>query len=190
MYKRQVVYYFFKRRSPLFGPSLFFLFLNLALLVPVIPGVWLPNLGIAMVSYLAVACSLGSMREGTRWLKVGNIDWAVASLILIAAVVGSSALLIWIGSFKPDLSGYLRTVPDVSSALLLSEAVVFSILNAAAEESVFRGIYWYGLERILSNSAAIILLQSLFFALSHYRGLPGGVVGPGRSSSTASCWGV
>jgi membrane protease YdiL (CAAX protease family) len=193
-----IALYFFLRRSPLFGPSLFMLLLSATFLIRFPVPLWLFNLLLATAVYFAVYVVYPPIRKNTRWLTPGRLS--PGTVLAIAAVVGLStgALIVWAsgglravgvlsaggstsaneslpGTFAPD-------IPRFSNPLLLATGITgFALLNGAGEEAMFRGIYWDGLASLFRSPCTVVLTQALFFGLCHFRGFPSGPIGIGLS---------
>lgn len=176
-----IVFYFFRGKSPLFGPSLFILLLSLTYLLPLIPSIWLLNLIIAIAAYLIIAFSFDSMRKDIDWLKSGHIGKSTALEILLIVIISSAALIAWDKIFEPDIGSYAKAIPEAHVSIILAGIIGFAVLNGTAEEIMFRGIFQSGLEKAFHNIAAVIILQALFFGLCHYNGFPSGTAGAALS---------
>lgn len=174
-----IIFYLFENQSRIFYPSLFFLVLYLVSLWPLVRGVWLPNLVISISVYLFILRFLNLLKQETSWLKSGKIRKKIVLGIALTILVSSVSLVLWLKIFKPDLGIFLKVIPDVHVILLLLGTVAFSVLNAFAEEFVFRGLFWNGLERVLNSVVLILLIQAFFFGISHYNGFPNGIAGIG-----------
>jgi membrane protease YdiL (CAAX protease family) len=203
-----IALYFFFRRSPLFGPSLFMLVLSLTFFVRFPVSLWLFNLFLATAAYLAALLLYPSIKKHTGWLTPGRVS--PADVLAGAAVVllSAGALFLWarggLGAKVGSLTdGSLRAsagavapgggspprpvspvgaLPPFSNPLLLAAGISgFALFNGAGEEVMFRGIYWDGLASLFRSPCAVVLTQALFFGLCHFRGFPSGLVGMGLS---------
>jgi hypothetical protein len=81
---------------------------------------------------------------------------------------------------QPDTQSIYETFGfhSLPLPLLLAGAVLFSIVNAAAEEFVYRGFVHQSLAETFPLPAAL-LLQAAAFGLLHIQGFPSGVTGAG-----------
>lgn len=174
-----ITFYFFKKRSPLTGTFLFLSILNITFFILRIPSFWLFNLIISVIVYLIIAYSFDPLKKETGWLKAGRIDREVLVWIIFTVIISSAALLLWTQLFKPDMSKYFKLVPDVRGPLIVAGIIGFSLFNATAEEFLFRGLLWDGAARLISGVAGLIILQSIFFGICHYKGFPSGALGVG-----------
>ncbi|MFW6181710.1 MAG: CPBP family intramembrane glutamic endopeptidase [Spirochaetota bacterium] len=176
-----ITVYFFMKNSPLRGPSLYLLLFLCTFFMPWFASFWLFNLLIATAVYLVVLLLFTGLKDETGWLKPGNVDRLTA--VLIGGVVAASAasLLLWSSIVEPDFTQYLAIIPRVGLPLLIAGVAGYSVCNAVLEEVLFRGVFWDGLEKVMSSTAVILVLQAVFFGLRHYHGVPSGFVGMGLS---------
>jgi len=94
-------------------------------------------------------------------------------------------LLIWFRLTDPDVSNLSEQIPDIGPLAMVGLAIVFSIVNAVLEETVWRGAIQSWLTTIISAPAAI-LLQAISFGAPHLHGFPNGILG----IFLATCYGV
>lgn len=163
------------RNSPAVHAALLALLLSIwSILAPM--HVW-PSLIIPLLIYAIVVLSVPSLRRTTAWLRTGVIDRITGIFMALTVAVSSAGLLVWFAVWKPDLGHFLKVIPSWDPALLMLEGVVFALLNAAMEESVFRGVIMQALDDMLGEKAWSVVLQALVFGLFHIEGIPGGWTG-------------
>lgn len=175
--------YLYLHHFALFVPTLFFL-LN-AILVPVslftlshfslpIPQLYfLPSILI----YLFIVLKIPKYRTEITWLKWGKIDKITTMLILSMGALTALSLLLWAIFIKKDLSEFRAFIPQIPWWQLGLYGLLFPVFNAIFEEFISRALLYDGFLRVFKSTTAVILSQALVFALWHYQGFPGGVVG-------------
>jgi membrane protease YdiL (CAAX protease family) len=68
-------------------------------------------------------------------------------------------------------------LPRWNPMLLIPVGLGFALVNAAIEESVYRGILMQGLDAALGLSNIPVILQAISFGLLHLNGIPCGWCG-------------
>lgn len=139
-------------------------------------AIW-PSLIIPLLAYSGVVVLIPSLRKTVGWLRVGKFDRNIYLLMVTTVFVSSFALLLWFILWKPDLTHFLRFIPDWSPSLLLFEGIGFALLNAAMEESIFRGVLMQALDETLGEGTPSVILQAIAFGLLHIKGIPGDWIG-------------
>lgn len=95
-----------------------------------------------------------------------------AAFVIVAPPV---ALAVYLWGSGTDVERLLVRVPaGYSVAGLLLLGWLFSVLNALAEESVFRGIVLRELQRTFRSDWWMVGVQAVAFGLMHYIGFPDG----------------
>ncbi len=120
------------------------------------------------------------------WLRHGRwtpeLPWLVAGTVVVTA----GALLAWQrladGTLPQD---YLDAAAGRPWALIVLGGVAFSLVNAAVEEVVFRGVLLSALSAVLGVTAAVVL-QAVAFGVLHLNGVPSGPAG----MAMAGAWGL
>lgn len=79
-------------------------------------------------------------------------------LAVSTSILSAGALVAWKNMIHPDLSDKLDFIPNVPTVALLLGGITFSVLNAATEEFVFRGLFW----GILLESKYSLFFSSYF----------------------------
>lgn len=172
-----IALYFFFRRRDLFGPTLFFLLLNLGMLIPWGGPAWLYRCLAALAVYLLLSYVVPPFRRYRFWVVPGRIDRMSVVLVFIFSLVSGLALVSWVYFLKPDLSDFTGQLPQVSLPLLVIGVAFFFIGNAVAEECIFRGIFWDGLQNCFQEIIWVLVIQALYFGVAHYQGFPRGLIG-------------
>ncbi len=136
-------------------------------------------LGFGVVGCLMIVWATPWLQGSIDWLSPGRLDRSVAALSLAFVGVSVAALVLWHQLLQPDLRDIFRTfVPDLPLSLLLLGGLLFSMLNAAIEETAYRGLVFSALKSTFGNGAIAHLGQAAAFATLHFHvGFPRGLIG-------------
>jgi membrane protease YdiL (CAAX protease family) len=117
------------------------------------------------------------------WLSFGKINRFSRFLIILTSILSTAALIAW--AFWTNHLGlgeqFVRGFGDASKLLIFGVYIpAFALLNAFAEEMVYRGFIQESLSRVFSNPLVILVFQASAFAAAHFRGgFPNGWTGYG-----------
>jgi len=125
---------------------------------------------------------ISSLRRTLGWLRLGRFDRSVWWLVFFTIIISSLGLLLWFILLKPDLSQWLAAVPSWNPILLITAGLVFALINAALEESIYRGIVMHALDAAVGAGMLSLVLQAIVFGLIHINGVPGGWLGVGMAT--------
>jgi membrane protease YdiL (CAAX protease family) len=110
------------------------------------------------------------------WFRRGTINrpglWLTAAIVPVAAL----ALVLWSLATGEDGSGfeaYRRILADQGVVVLVLGALVFSFVNAAAEEGAYNGVAQRAFGLDVDRVFAVVLAAAMFGA-SHWYGFPNG----------------
>lgn len=137
---------------------------------------WPVPLVVMLVGYGLALWGSPRLRGGAPWLGWGRADritWLVTGLFVVTSAV---ALVLWTRLSGYDVSGFRALVPatDAPKWLMFVGLWPYAMLNAAAEEVLFRGALWEQLRILGSRPWVINAVQAACFGLAHYAGFPGG----------------
>jgi len=105
---------------------------------------------------------------------------------VLTIVLTAAALLSWQRLFDGRLpQAYVDAAAGRPLWLLVAAGAGFSLLNAAVEEVIFRGVLQTALERVTGPIVAIVV-QAVAFGVLHIVGVPTGVIG----AVMAGGWGM
>ena len=154
----------------------FVLLMVAAMLVPAVrkwPWIWLAPLG----SYFALVMIAAPLRRSLRWVRAGRITAASAGVTLGIIVVSSTALILFHNSAGSDMPAHGASFPwkGLGGGIVVA-GLIFSFLNAAVEELVFRGILFDALESQWGTRLTIFITAGAF-AAGHLHGYPPGAAG-------------
>jgi membrane protease YdiL (CAAX protease family) len=143
-------------------------------------AIW-PSLIIPLIAYAVFVFLFPSLRWSVNWLRIGRFDRTVLLLMTGAVFLSSAALVVWFFLAKPDLAHFLKSIPSWNPALLIFEGIGFALLNAAMEESIYRGVLMQALDEALGPGWHSLILQAAAFGLLHIKGIPGDWIGVGMA---------
>ena len=154
-------------------------------------GRWwpLPHV-ITLASYGLLVRALPWLRSSAGWFRRGRIGRRDIALIAGFSVASAIALIIWRFTTRADLSQFRALVPDAPLGAILAGMVGVALLNAALEETMWRGVIMHALSSALPSRWAVWLVQAACFGIWHYRGFPSGWVGVGLATVFAAMMGV
>jgi membrane protease YdiL (CAAX protease family) len=117
------------------------------------------------------------LRAAENWIRIGRIDrvswYTIAGIILLSSI----ALYFWFGFNEQSTKIWIQNLPDLALVWLLLIGAGFAFLNAAIEETLFRGLIQGTLDSVFGKSIGTLGLQAVAFGLVHYHGVPSGVSG-------------
>lgn len=143
--------------------------------VPIMARMWPAPLLLG----LAVAGAVARARrdaDAFGWLRRGSFGPAIVGWTVLTAAASGAALLLWWAILRPSFAERV-VFPPLPVALTVALALAWSVLNAFAEECVFRGALLEALGAGTRNLAAALIVQALAFGGMHFRGVPGGAIG-------------
>jgi uncharacterized protein len=150
--------------------------------IPVV-GTWPAPGAVALVVLGGAAWAIPSWRSEWAWLRRGRLDAGVLGLVAASVVIASVALLLWYVTLHPDVSDIRQSMlPPWPAWLLILGGVAFSMVNAAVEEALYRGLLLDVLDRALGRGLFAVLLQAAAFGMLHIHGFPRGLVGIGLAA--------
>lgn len=120
------------------------------------------------------------------WLRRGHVTAELPWLVVVTVLVTAAALVLWQHLFDGRLpQAYVDAAAGRPLWLLVTAGAGFSLLNAAVEEAIFRGVLQTALERVSGPGVAIVV-QAVAFGILHVVGVPTGLVG----ALMAGTWGA
>ena len=129
----------------------------------------------------SVVLFVPDLRASLSWVRKGTIDRLSLILILITVVVSSGALLLWaLGTDNLGAGvGMAKRFLRFPRFLVFAVGVpLFALVNAFAEEIVFRGVMQSALGTAFKRPSLVLILQASAFAAFHVAGgFPNGYTG-------------
>jgi len=130
------------------------------------------------VAYIAVVWSVPSLSGSLGWLRVGQFSpflWTALAVLAILSVIG---LILYFVTIRPDLSHQpVMGSHRMNPAALFAVGIGIAVLNAAVEESMYRGILMNALDAWLGGGILPIVLQAIAFGTLHFNSTEPGVSG-------------
>jgi membrane protease YdiL (CAAX protease family) len=173
---------FFVSSKQALNLSLFFLAITTAPLVSPLFRNWPYRLLVPLIVYFLIVLLVPKLRLTLSWLRPGYLGKDILVLVAATAVLSGIALYLWNYALRPDLSRHLAYIPAVPFRTYLFLGLGFAVLNAAMEETAFRGIVMQSTDSAFGPGALSLLFQAgLFGALHFLQGFPRGVWGFGMA---------
>lgn len=140
---------------------------------------------------LAVAGLVQRRRGGGRpsWLARGTVGRVDVLLLLVVVAGSGSALVLWSLWSDPQMPPFAAALQGRPVLIALAGGLAFSMVNAVAEEFLFRGVLLEGLLGGLRVGIAVGL-QAVVFGVAHWGGYPSGWSGLVLSASYGAVLGV
>jgi uncharacterized protein len=154
------------------------LFLVLFLLALHLPAAerWPWHLLIPTLAYALLCGTLPPLRRTCVWLAVGRSDWGVFASTACIALLSTLSLVLYQYLIEPDVHSLATRLPGTLLGSTILAGACFSVVNAALEEILFRGVLYDGLDSQWGWRAAIII-SGVFFGVLHIAGYPPGPLG-------------
>ncbi len=168
-----VLLHFWRRNFVLWARAIYWPMFYIGILLFRWPVKLLVPLGLYLVMYAAWP----RFRMATHWLAAGRFTRFTVVWMVPTILVSSGALLAWVFLLHPNLSDLSSMVPKGGVLALVGIGAGFSVLNAAWEEFVFKGIAWNTLDGVFHRSWITNCIQSIMFGLVHIGGFPRGWLG-------------
>ena len=138
------------------------------------------------VLYLMVFLSVGTVfiispaRKSLSWLRFGRLDAISRLLVLLTSLFSAAALIVW-AAFSENLgAGFMMAQPlrqSPKALVFLFGVPLFALLNALAEELMFRGALQSALMSVFRPFSVLVLQAAAFAAIHFAAGFPNGVSG-------------
>ena len=110
------------------------------------------------------------------------MDRITILLLCVTGICSTIALLLW-ANMTDNLGYGLKMAQGIAhypAALVFSIGVpIFALLNACAEEIVYRGVFQEALVHVFKSPVAITLQATAFAAIHYAAGFPNGIAGYG-----------
>ncbi|MSU78496.1 MAG: CPBP family intramembrane metalloprotease [Gemmataceae bacterium] len=137
---------------------------------------WPWYLVLPILVYGGIVLAIGPMQRTAPGFAVGR--WGGRPLLVAAAIMlGAASVLIGFQVLaRPDVSSLAAKIPVESFGNLFLAGLCFSVVNAIAEEVIFRGILWDVIADEWNEWTALGV-TSLLFGIGHLDGYPPRMLG-------------
>lgn len=156
------------------GMLLFALLVLFAVALPALLWPW--YLLLPLLGYAAGVVAIGPLRRSVPRLAIGTTGgWPLAFAVLVG--VGAPAILVGFHLLiAPDVTDFAARLPVRWFGNVFLAGVCLSLVNAALEELIFRGILWDVVAKEWNPGMALVV-TSLLFGIGHFDGYPPGILG-------------
>ena len=126
----------------------------------------------AAVAYEALSRSLNL---SCAWRKIGDVSRRTVAAVAASIAIATTVLLTWTALVHPDTAAFRARLPtEAGVGTVLALAILFSSINAAGEELMYRGMLMDALEQAWGRTAWAIAGQAAAFGAIHWHGFPYG----------------
>ena len=133
-------------------------------LVPLVP----------LVAFAGIV-RISSLRERVApWVERGRMERSLIPFIVATVLVSGIGLYLWFVLTQPDVTRFRAMIPEGSFLVVAIGGLIFSLLNALVEESIFRGVMQGALTDLIGNFWLVIAIQAAVFGHAHFQGFPSG----------------
>ena len=142
------------------------------------PPSWPWYLFLPLLGYVIIVLAFPPLRRTAPLLSVGRLGGAPLACAAALAVLTSGVLLGFHALIRPDVIELGARLPVAAFGNIVLAGVCFSVVNAALEELIFRGVLW---EVVADewNPGLALLVTSALFGIGHLQGYPPGPLGAG-----------
>lgn len=133
--------------------------------------------------YLLAVVTVPGLRVGLGFFQRGNFGREEWPFCIGSAALSGAALLGWFLLTRPDLTTLIKNfLPNLPLPVLIFGGIIFAMVNALVEESVYRGVIFGALLESGLSRTVILPLQAVAFGTIHMNGFPSGWIGVGLAS--------
>ena len=162
------------RRAAIHG-SLFFAALVIVTVgFPLLRWPW--YLALPLLIYGVIVLVMGPLRRTAPKLAFGRMSGRPLVGAAILALTTTSVLVGFQVLIRPDVNDLAAKLPVDWFGNLFLAGVCFSVVNAALEELIFRGILWEVISEEWNNLTALGV-TAVLFGVGHIDGYPPGPIG-------------
>jgi membrane protease YdiL (CAAX protease family) len=163
-----------KRGGSIHGGLFLAAVLAATLALPPLPWPW--YLLAPLLAYAAVVLALAPLRRTAPRLSAGRLGGAPLACAAALTAATSAALVAFHAWARPPVTELAGRLPVAAFGSLVLAGGCFSVVNAALEEVVFRGVLWGALADEW-NSIVALAVTAVSFGFVHLHGYPPGSVG-------------
>lgn len=113
------------------------------------------------------------------------MPWVVLAVVVLSA----GALIAWARLADPEAPPFVANLGDRPAVVVAAAIAGFSVVNAIAEEFLYRGVLQTELTAHLGATTAVVV-QAAAFGVAHWSGFPSGWLGMLMSASYGLILGI
>jgi membrane protease YdiL (CAAX protease family) len=164
-----------RKRAGALHAAIFFVAVGAAVL-GLLPQSWPWYLLLPILVYVAAVVAIPFLRRTAPRLKIGRLGGAPLACAVVLALATSVVLVAFHLSTRRDVSDLAGRLPGTAFGNIVLAGILFSLVNAALEEIVFRGLVWFMIADEWNDRVAL-LLTAILFGVLHLHGYPPGPSG-------------
>jgi membrane protease YdiL (CAAX protease family) len=137
---------------------------------------WPWYLLLPLLAYAGVVLALPPLQQTAPRITVGRVCGAPLAAATALSAATAAVLVGFHAWARPDVSELATRVPVAEFGNLVLAGICFSVVNAALEEVVFRGVLWDVVAREWNAGMAVVATAAVF-GVGHVGGYPPGPLG-------------
>jgi membrane protease YdiL (CAAX protease family) len=133
---------------------------------------------VAPLAYVTLAFILPGQAGGFGWLRPGSFSRGVIATVGLLMIAVVSGLVFYFKLIHPDLTHQpVLGMHRFTGVTLFAIGVGIAALNAAIEESAYRGVLMQAMDSVFGRGILPILIQAAAFGTFHFNSTEPGVAG-------------
>jgi uncharacterized protein len=129
-----------------------------------------------LLAYAVIVLAWPPLRRTAPRFALGRVKgWPLAAAVGLSLAT-SAALVVFHALARPDVADLAAQLPVAAFGNLVFAGICFSVVNAALEELIFRGVLWEAVAAEWNRGVALGA-TTVLFGLGHLHGYPPGPLG-------------
>ena len=140
------------------------------------PLLWPWYMLLPLLAYAGLALSFPALRRTAPRLAMGRISGIPLASAVGLSLAATGVLVGFHAVSRPNVNGLAEGLPVAAFGNLLLAGICFSVMNAALEELIFRGVLWQVVAAEW-NAGVALAVTTILFGWGHLHGYPPGTIG-------------
>jgi membrane protease YdiL (CAAX protease family) len=130
---------------------------------------WPLPIVVALALYAGVVRLVPALRSSLDWIHWQRqpADRGTRTLFAVTVVMSVIALLLYASLARPDVADTAGDLDDLPAWTIPLVGAAFVVINAAAEEALYRGVLYRALESETGSTRLTITAQAIAFGALH-----------------------